>query len=369
VRIAFVVNQLALGGAERQAADLALELARRGHHCVVFTFYGKLLLAEELEEGGVAVIPLQAGRRYWPGVPTLARHLRQGAFDVMNSHMSLAGALARVAALAARIPAVSVEQLPGGDEPLRVRMIRDLTLNAATSIVCISHEVRRQLYRGTNWYLLRRPPVHVVHNTVDVQAVRARAGDREHTRSIVGVGADAVVVSNVGRFHPQKNQLRLIRAFAAMAHEEPRASLVLVGWGSLEEALRREAWQLGIGNRVVIAVERRDAVAIVAASDVFVFPSLFEGLGVALLEAMAVGTPVVASSIAPITEVVQDGQEALLVDPLNEGMIGSAILRLVRDRALAASLAAAAARRVEEDFELRRAADAYEQVFHEVVSG
>src|SRR5215213_9577911 len=154
MRIAFVVNQLALGGAERQAADVALALARRGHTCVFFTFYGKLLLAEELEAGGVDVVPLEAGRHYWRGVPDLARRLRHDRFDVLNSHMSLAGAFARVAAVAARVPSVSVA------------------------------------------------------------AVRARVGDRAGVRKSVGVDADAVVVSNVGRFHPQKNQLRLVRAFA-----------------------------------------------------------------------------------------------------------------------------------------------------------
>ena len=362
------MNQLALGGAERQAADVALALARRGHTCVFFTFYGKLLLAEELEAGGVDVVPLEAGRHYWRGVPDLARRLRHDRFDVLNSHMSLAGAFARVAAVAARVPSVSVEQLPGDSERLHVRVVTDVTLNAAAAIVCISHEVRRRLYRGTNWYLLRRPPVHVIHNTVDVAAVRARVGDRAGVRKTVGVDADAVVVSNVGRFHPQKNQLRLVRAFATIAEAEPRARLVLVGWGRLEDEIRQEARRLGLGDRVVLAVERRDAPAIVAASDVFVFPSLFEGLGVALLEAMAVGTPVVASSIAPITEVVRDGREALLVDPRNEPMLASATLRILRDPALAASLTEAARDRVEQEFSLDRSADAYERVFRQVAA-
>jgi len=261
---------------------------------------------------------------------------------------------------------VSVEQLPGDREALRVRVPRDLTLNVAASIVCISQEVRRQLYRGTNWYLMRRPPVCVIYNTVDLAKVRAGVRDRESTRRSIGVGADAVVISNVGRFHPQKNQLRLVRAFAAIAEEEPRACLVLVGWGPLEEELRGEVRRLELQDRVVIAVERHDAVAIVAASDVFVFPSLFEGLGVALLEAMAVGTPIVASAIAPVTEVVQDGREALLVDPTNEETIARATLRLVRDHALAASLATAAGSRVEQHFQLDYAADAYERLFRQV---
>jgi len=368
VRIAFVVNQLALGGAERQAVDVALALQRRGRECVFFTFYGKLLLADELKEGGVDVVPLEAGRTYWRGVRALARHLRHGGFDVMNSHMSIAGAFARAAAIAAHVPSVSVEQLPGGSESFRIRVLRDVTLNAASAIVCISDEVRRQLYRRTNWYFVRRPPVHVIHNTVDVARVRALSGNRRAVRHSVGVDSDAVVITNVGRFHPQKNQLRLVRAFATVAAEEPRAMLVLVGWGPLDAELRREAEFLGLADRVVFAVEREDAVAVVAASDVFVFPSLFEGLGVALLEAMAVGTPVVASAIAPITEVVHDGLEAVLVDPLDEAAIARAILLLVRDRALARSLSAAATRRVEKHFELTRAADAYERLFRQVAA-
>lgn len=368
MRIAFVVNQLALGGAERQAADIAIALAGRGHECAMFTFYGKLLLAAELEEGGVTVVPLAAGRRYWPGVRTLARRLRRDRFDVVNAHMSLAGAFSCLSAVAAGVPSVSVEQLPGDCEPFRARLIRDLTLNAASAIICISEEVRQSVYRGTNWYLVRRPPVHVIYNSVAVARVRRSVGDRDATRQSIGVPADALLIANVGRFHPQKNQLRLIRAFARVADAEPRARLVLVGWGPLEEKLRRQVRQLGIEDRVAFAVERADAVAIVAASDVFVFPSLFEGLGVALLEAMAVGTPIIASSVAPITEVVRDGLEALLVEPSDESALERAIARLLGDSVLARSLADAARLRFEAKFELQRAADAYERLFAHVVA-
>jgi glycosyltransferase involved in cell wall biosynthesis len=378
VRIAFVVNQLALGGAERQAADIAKALGARGHECTVFTFYGKTLLAAELARARVAVWPLDAGRTYWRGVVPLAKALRRWRAEIVNTHMPLAGVFGRIAALLAGVPVVSTEQIGATWLPIHIRVANDLTLNTSARIVCISREVRRTLYRRTNPYLLRRSNADVIYNSVDLNRLKSEIGTsldgdlraaESAKRLELGLSPDDIVVTNVGRYHEQKGQAYLIDALAQVVERRSPVKLVLVGWGADEGALRARADARGVGDQVTFAIERADAPAIVAASDVFAFPSLYEGLGVALLEAMALRRPIVATDIAPLVEVVRDEVDALLVPPRDVQALASAVLRLVDDPAFAAALAASAQQRVRESFTVEHAASEYERVFEEVARG
>jgi glycosyltransferase involved in cell wall biosynthesis len=368
MRIGFVVNQLALGGGERQAADVAGALAARGHDCTVFYFYGKDLLRPELEAHGIRVVALDAGRSYWRGVRPLARALRALRIEVVNTHMPLSGTFGRIAAWLARLPVVSTEQDRCDAYPLKVRLANELTLNGARAIVCVSKEVRRSLYRRTNPYLLRRANTRVIYNTVDLERLHDLRGSRDEIRSSLALAPDDVVIVNVGRYNLQKGQTYLLQALPLVLHEEPRVKLVLVGWGPLEERLRSEVAELGVEDEVVFAVERPDAGAIIAASDIFAFPSLYEGLGIALLEAMALERPCVASAIAPLTEVVRHGVDGLLVEPRDPSLLAEALLRLIADPAFASELARNARSRVETHFALPEAADAYEAVLSEAVA-
>jgi L-malate glycosyltransferase len=365
MRIAFVVNQLALGGAERQVADLAKELVKRGHFCAVFFFYGRSILRRELVDSGVTVVGLDGGRTYWRGVGRLKRALRDLEIDVVNTHMPLPGIFGRVAAWSAHVPCVHTEQLPLDRAKPWIRFVNELTLNAVPDLICISEEVRRTVHRRTNWYLLRRKRVHVISNSIDLRRLVALSRSPDETRRALGLAPDHIVVVNVGRYDEQKGQVHLLDAMRTVVHHEPRAHLVLVGWGPLEQALRARARALGIESHVVFAVERSDAYEIVVAGDLFVFPSLYEGLGIALLEAMFAGKPVVVTDVPPLTEVVRRDIDGLLVPAGDPDAIASAVLELLRDPARRRALGRAAKSRVQDRFDLARTATAYEYVFQQ----
>lgn len=362
MKIGFVINQLALGGAERQAVGVAVGLVERGHECTFFTFYGKTYLREELEPAGVEVVELRAGRSYWRGVLPLLRELRRRRIDVVNTHTPLAGSFGHIAAFLAHVPVVSTEQYRGDAFPMKIRILNDLTLNLARTIICISQEVRRVLHRRTNWYLLRRDNAVVIYNAVNLspngRITTARDSDPIAKRAELGLLPGDFVICNVGRYESQKGLEYLLEALARLDAEK----LVLVGWGSKEQKLRSLAQELGVAERVVFAVERLDALEIVRASDAFAFPSLTEGLGVALLEAMALERPVVASGIPPLTEVVRHEVDGLLVPPRDPNAIAEAVRRLRADSELSARLVASARLRIEAEFELERSVAAYEKV-------
>jgi glycosyltransferase involved in cell wall biosynthesis len=179
-----------------------------------------------------------------------------------------------------------------------------------------------------------RAPSHVVPLGIDLDRFRSGSPVLEGT-----------LVGNVARLAEQKGQRTLLDAAPAVLERHPEARFVLVGDGELRGEL--EARAAPLGDRVVFTGARDDVPDLLASFDVFAFPSLFEGLCLAVIEAQAAGVPVVATPVGGIRETVVDGETGLLVPPRDAEALAERIVRLLDDRALAARLAAEASRRVE----------------------
>ena len=158
--------------------------------------------------------------------------------------------------------------------------------------------------------------------------------------------SDGLLVGNVARLAPQKDHRTLIEA----ARLVPEAEFVVAGDGELREQLERQA----AGSRVRFLGARDDVPEILASLDVFAFPSLFEGLCVAVIEAQAAGVPVVATPVGGIRETVVDGETGLVVPTRDPPALAAAIRRLLEDRPAAEAMAAEAKRRVGERFSVER---------------
>jgi glycosyltransferase involved in cell wall biosynthesis len=182
--------------------------------------------------------------------------------------------------------------------------------------------------------------VKVIYNAVDWSALD-RTMSRDEMRGVLGVPGSALAVTIIARLTEQKAHRVLLDAFAG-ASELADAHLVIVGDGELRDELRRRADTLGIAPRTHFAGARRDLGNMLAATDVFVMPSLWEGLPLSLVLAMGAGLPVVASRVAGIPEVVEDGRTGLLVDPGDAPQLGTALARLAADSSLRADLGDAA---------------------------
>jgi glycosyltransferase involved in cell wall biosynthesis len=158
-----------------------------------------------------------------------------------------------------------------------------------------------------------------------------------------GVKPDALVLGFVGRMTAQKDPLALISAFPSVLRANPRAVLVLVGEGELKEDARRLAASLGLGeDKVVFEKFRTDIPDVLAAMDVFCLPSLWEGLPIGLMEAMAMKRAVLATRVDGSRELVEDGESGILVPPGDAGALSAALVRLATDPLLRARLGARA---------------------------
>lgn len=203
--------------------------------------------------------------------------------------------------------------------------------------------------------------VVVVYDGVNVRAIDKIPPADVHATFWMPKGAP--VVGNVSALIPQKGQRFLIAAAARVVRDVPDARFLIIGDGELRNTLEHQAKQLGLERHLLLTGHRRDAMALVKSLDLFVVSSLTEGLGTAVLEAMACGRPVVATRTGGIPEIIVDGETGLLVPPHDDAALAAAIVRILRDGEQRARIAEAGRARVVAEFSvdrlLERTLDAY----------
>jgi glycosyltransferase involved in cell wall biosynthesis len=292
-------------------------------------------------------------------VRALADHLREHEADLLHAHMYRAELLGARAARIAGTPAVI-----GTVHSSRVRSEVDVAALAALTPLIdhlvapsafIADKIRRE-GRGAT-------PISIIPSGVDVERFAPSTVARVETRRSLGIPAEAFLVGVVARLEAEKGHRHLIAAWPAIAEALPDAWLLIGGTGSLADALRSQAAGLSAAERVIFSWPPDDVPAMTAALDLAVLPSLREAQGVALLEAMASGTPVVASAVGGIPETVRDGIDGLLVSPADPDALAASVIRLAHDRTLRARLADAGRRRVEETFRLDASVSRMETIY------
>jgi glycosyltransferase involved in cell wall biosynthesis len=207
--------------------------------------------------------------------------------------------------------------------------------------------------------------IHAVPYGIDLEAF-GRDRDAAAGRELLGLPTSAPVIGTVGRLSPQKGHARLLRAVALLSRSHPDLTTVIVGEGEERHALKALVDDLGIGEQVHLLGRRDDVAAILAAFDVFVLPSEYEGLPFALLEAMAAGLPVIAYDVDGVSDAVEHQRTGLLVEPRSVDGLASALATLLDDPSLRESLGRAGAASASAHYGLDRMARETEQIYDHV---
>jgi glycosyltransferase involved in cell wall biosynthesis len=190
---------------------------------------------------------------------------------------------------------------------------------------------------------------------------------RAALRAELKLPADAVLIGGAGRLTTQKGFTYALQAFKRIEREFPEAHLLIAGDGPLNMPLKAEARQLGLARRVHFLGWRTDIPNVLAGLDVFVMPSLWEGFGLVLLEAMAQALPVVGSAVSAIPEIVAHGETGLLVPPRDPDALADALRTLLRDPALMRHLGMLGEDRLERMFGADAMIEATAALYHEIV--
>ena len=308
-----------------------------------------------------------------------------GAFgaDVIHNHMYRAEVVGTRAALRLAELGQPRPYVVGTVHSSRVRSAADIDLLRHLTpqmdrLVAVSRAILQKIEREQR----TGAPVSLIYNGVDLE----RYANQEPCCTLpdeYGFAPGTPIVGTVARLEPEKGHPTLLEAWRLVADRVPDARLLIVGEGSRREALEDQARSLGLlgedcsgeacvgslrarpGAKVVFTGRREDVPAVVAALDVAVLPSYREAQGITILEAMALGRPVVASNVGGIPEMIEDGRTGLLVPPHDADALAGAIVRLLNDHPLADMLGRAGHDLVHERFCVERMVSAIESIYDE----
>ncbi|TAK15927.1 MAG: glycosyltransferase family 1 protein [Acidobacteria bacterium] len=194
--------------------------------------------------------------------------------------------------------------------------------------------------------------IRVVHEGVSVSKIDKI--DNVDAHAVFFLPHNAPLVGNVAALVPHKGQRHFIAAAARVIREVPDARFVILGEGELREPLERQIKELGLERHVILGGFRTDVIGLIKSFDIFVMSSITEGLGTSILDAMACAKPVIGTRTGGIPEAVRDEETGVLVPPQDEGAMAAAIIRLLKDKPLAARLGASGRQRAAEYFSVER---------------
>ncbi len=366
MRVLHLIKGLGRGGAEMLLPSLIRGGAPEYSYSVGYFLPWKDALVPELQAMGVLVDRFTARGPIgmMAQVPAVARFVRRNRFDLIHAHLPLAGVVGRLAGRLASVPVVYTEHnLQERYHPL-TRGLNSRTWRFQSAVIAVSGEVEESARRQNGSAV----PIYVVRNGIEIPPEIESNASRERVRRDLGIGPAAPVVGTVAVFRTQKRLDNWLTAAAAIAREVPDVHFLLVGDGPVRGELEQSVLSLGIADRVHFAGLTDDVPRYLGAMDVYLMSSEFEGLPLALLEAMAAGLPVVATAVGGIPEVVDHEVSGFLVRPGDTIALAGSVVRLLEGHRLAKSIGKTGRMVVEDRFGIQRMARELEAVYRGVTA-
>lgn len=331
-RIAIVLNDLAAGGAQRAALEQAACLDPAEWQVEVVSLELKPAAGWDLR------LPSRIPVRR-PGLLGLAAWWRAYAPDLVHAHLARATiACVALAPFVGRTPVVATCHNVSDWRERRFHPVRRLAhaaLHRCAHVFAVSEAVRSAIADHDPGLGARTT---VLYNGADLSGFRDLAGMRDAARDVLGVRPGTFVVGAVARFDPRKGLDVLLEAASGALHRVPGLEVILVGDGAERDRLVARSHELGLHQRVHFVGEHSDVRPYLAAFDLFAAPSRSEGLGIALVEALAAGIPVAGSRVGGIPEVLANGEAGWLVEP-DVASWTEALVAAARDHATRARFA------------------------------
>jgi glycosyltransferase involved in cell wall biosynthesis len=368
-KILMVITTLDTGGAEKHLYLLSRELLARGHRPDLVYLKGEGSLARDFEGLGMAVekIPLESPAHLPGAVLRLAKKIRAGGYGGVHSHLLKADLVSALAC--ARCRPVTLIASKHNDErallnPVYSR-VHGLISRAAKRVIVLSGHVARFVEHHGR---VPRAKIRTIYYGLDLDTFRADPAAVARVREELDLKPDVPVMTMVARFAPQKDHATLLAAARILEKRGRSFRLLLVGddpFGDGRRKIETQCRAARLGDRVIFTGVRRDVPAILGATDLFVMPSLWEGLGLVFLEAMAFSLPVVANRVSAIPEIVVHGETGLLVEPGDPEALASAIEELLFHPERSADFGRRGLDRLKKHFSIKEMVDRTEQVYRE----
>ncbi len=367
-----VVNGLAIGGAEKKLLELVKHLDKKRYKIIVCSIGQGGPLQKDFEALNLDVVVCHKRNKFDLSlISKVARLIRECEIDLVQTTLLLADLVGAFAARwsGLRPPVISWETVSHGENDILRTKSRHVwaykaAMKRVDKIVAVSREIQTSLIQRRGI-----PPekIELIHYGVDLRKFTRRNGTFDK-RGELNIPGDRIVIGTVARAEPYKGVAYLQQAAVQLVQQYPKLDFVFVGDGSLRNELETVVRGLGLSRRIRFLGFRNDVHEIMNAFDIFVLPSLTEGLPNVILEAMASCKPVVATAVGGIPEAVVDGETGLLIPPGDAAAIVRAIKRLLSHNQAALRMGEAGRKRVEELFSLQREVSSFDHLYQRLLS-
>lgn len=355
IKIVYIITSLGFGGAERPLLDLVKFINRSKLNISVATVVGGGPLEQEFKNLGVEVKVFKKKTKLGlETISSLKKYLEEKKPDIVHTHLFAGDFWGKVAARKAKVPIiVSTEQNLNLDEGWIKGLIKTKTYRFTNRVITISKAIKDYTVKA---YKVNPEKIEVIYSGIDLDKFSYQPKD-------LGLEPKLGII---GRLEKQKGHKYLLKALVNVLKDFPQAQLWIIGEGSLHSQLERQARQLKIDKNVKFLGARKNIPEILAGLDIFVMPSLWEGLGVAAIEAQACGVPVIASKVDGLKEVVEDKKTGLLVEPKNSRALAEAIIWSLKHPKIVKQVIINARRSVEEKFDIKKMVSKYEALYQKL---
>jgi len=372
IKILMLNCGLGLTGSYRMMVDIIENINRQKFDIKIcykpeYPYKGKELLPL-LQDKGVAVFPLRGQKLYdINGLKDLWNVIKSEKIDILHCWDSL-GFAGRIIGKLSRAKIVDSMANPPVFSSWKNKLLNRATSIFLDGVIFCSNETWKE-HQNAREYLLNFCSSQVIYNAVNLKEIdQNRLAIKERGR--FGLNPKDIILINMAYFNEQKVQEYIIRSLAEITKTKNNVKLVLLGWGQREPILRKTVEELRLAGRVIFTGKKYhdEALKLLSLSDIYVSSSLWEGLPIAVLEAMAFRKPIVATDIIGNREAVTDGKTGILVPPKNPKAMAEAIMKLIHNPALAKNMGKKGRDRVERVFNIENFISAHEEFYREILS-
>jgi len=375
LRVMHVMGGRVRSGVDSVVLSLAEALQQAGGEPIITPLWEGFRIAKEAEEKGFIVDSLDKRRRYdLLSIPRLARLIRKNRVHILHSHEANAAFYAGPAARMAGVAHVNSYHLDVRDslkqvyrKDIFIRLTRRYYLwlmQSCDRVITVAPSLKLDVISGG----VPKEKVVFIPTAIDLEAYDPACPEQEAVRKELGISPDETVIGTACRLQLVKNLPLLLHAGKRLLEAGEKVRVVIAGEGGERENLEKMAEDLGIASCVCFTGFRNDLHRLMSAFDIFALTSKGEGMPIAILEAMALCKPVVATDVGGVNACVDHGRTGLLVPSGDQDRMADSLLSLVRDRDRARSFGETGRERVEREFTkptmFRKTMDVYEEIMH-----
>jgi glycosyltransferase involved in cell wall biosynthesis len=370
IKILFIITSSGIGGAEKILYYTATGLNYNKYDVSVCSLKKNGEIAGDLEKQGIEVCCLHMGGRerflgWLSSIITLIRlfpYLIRIRPTIIHSFLFRANILARIAGYLTGVPIVISSVRVMGGEKKYFHYVEMITSFMVDHYVAVSESVKRYIIDKSK---ISAEKISVIYNGVNIKSQDDL--HEQNPKMPFKIEDEDRILMTVGRLHEQKGHCYLIQAVSKVRKEFPKVKLLVTGEGEEENNLKKLVKSLDLTNKVIFAGLSSDIEGILPIAELFILPSLWEGLPNVLLEAMAAGKPVVATKVGGIPEIVVHGETGILVPPRDTDALAIAIIDLLQNKLKAKNMGEAGRIRAGKRFSIYKMIEKTENLYQELL--